>query len=80
MKTFGIISKMDETGGIKLPDVFLGLCEVGTGDNLEMSLVGNNVVMKKYPPACVFCGSTKDLQEYREKNYCSCCADELRNY
>jgi len=80
MKTFGIISKMDENGGVKLPDVLLGLCEVGIGDNLEMHLAGDNLVMRKYPPACIFCGATEDLQEYKGKNYCSCCAGELKNY
>lgn len=80
MKSFGIISELDKAGGVKLPDMLLGLYDIGAGDGLEMHLEGDNVVMKKYPPTCVFCGSGKDLREYKEKSLCCCCADELKNY
>ncbi len=80
MKSFSIISELDKTGGVKLPDMLLGLCKIEAGDTLELHLEGDNVVMKKYPPACVFCGSEKDLREYRDKSFCYCCADELKNY
>lgn len=80
MKSFGIIRKMDEAGGVQLPDALLGLCGIEAGDSLEMCLKDNNVVLKKYPPTCIFCGSEKELKEFRNKNYCGCCADELRNY
>lgn len=80
MKSIGIISKLDKTGGVKLPDALLGLCGVGTGDTLEMLLEGNNVVMKKYPPSCIFCGSGNSLREYMKRSFCSKCAEELKNY
>ncbi|HYF83684.1 MAG TPA: AbrB/MazE/SpoVT family DNA-binding domain-containing protein [Clostridia bacterium] len=80
MKSFGIISELDNAGGVKLPDMLLGLYDLGAGDAMEMHLEGNKIIMRKYPPACVFCGSTKDLREYRDKSFCCCCADELKNY
>lgn len=80
MKSFGIISGLDKTGGIKLPEILLRLCEVGAGDTLELELESDSIVMRKYPPVCVFCGSDKVLREYKNKSYCSCCADELKNY
>ena len=80
MKSFGIISELDKVGGVKLPEMLLGLYDVGAGDTMEMHLEGDNIVMKKYPPTCVFCGSAKDLREYRDKSFCCCCADELKNY
>lgn len=80
MKSFGIISEIDKSGSVKLPDILLGICDIGIGDGLEMHAEGNNVVMRKYPPTCIFCGSAEDLREYRNKSFCCCCADELRNY
>lgn len=80
MKSFGMIGELDNTGGIKLPDMFMGICEVGAGDDLELRLEGDNIVMRKYPPVCIFCGSGKELREYRNKSYCSECAGELKNY
>jgi transcriptional pleiotropic regulator of transition state genes len=79
MKYFGIVCKMSKAGEVRLPGILRGICEVGVGDELEMNLEGNAVVMKKYPPVCIFCGSKEDLKEYRHKNYCCCCADELKN-
>lgn len=80
MKSFGIVSEVDEIGGVKLPDILLGLCEIETGDDVEMHLEGNNVIMRKHPPTCIFCGSDKNLKEYKNKSFCCCCADELKNY
>lgn len=80
MKSFSIISKLDKAGGVKLPNMLLGLCRIGAGDTLELHLEGDYVVMKKYPPSCVFCGSAEDLRDYRDKNFCCCCADELKYY
>lgn len=80
MKSFSIISEVDETGGVKLPDILLGLCDLESGDDLEIHLEGDNVIISKYPPTCIFCGSDKDLQEYKDRSLCCCCADELRNY
>lgn len=80
MKSFAIISEIDKTGGVKLPEMLMGMCDIGIGDGVEMRTEGNNVIMRKYPPTCIFCGSAKDLQEYRNKSFCCCCADELKNY
>lgn len=80
MKSFGIVSKLDKSGGLKLPKLLLGLCEVGTGDTLEMLLDNNSLVLKKYPPSCIFCGSEKSLKEFKKKSFCCSCANELKNY
>jgi transcriptional pleiotropic regulator of transition state genes len=80
MKSFGITNRLDKTGGVRLPEILLRLFEIEAGDTLELQLEGDSIVMKKYPPVCVFCGSDKILGEYKNKSYCSCCADELRHY
>lgn len=80
MKSFGIVSKLDKSGGLKLPKMLMGLCEVEVGDTLEMHLDNESLVMRKYPPSCIFCGSEKGLKEYRNKSFCRSCADELKNY
>ncbi len=80
MKSFGIISKLDKSGGLKLPKMLMGLCEVGSGDTLEMYLENDSLVMKKYPSSCIFCGSEDSLKQFRKKSFCCNCADELKNY
>jgi len=80
MKSFGIVSKLDKSGGLKLPKILMGLCEVEVGDTLELHLDNGSLVMRKYPPSCIFCGSEKGLKEYKNKSFCRSCADELKNY
>jgi transcriptional pleiotropic regulator of transition state genes len=70
--------ELDKTGGVKLPDILLGLCNVEAGDAIEMNLDGDIVVMKKYPSSYIFCGSESDLREYMDKYYCCDCANELK--
>lgn len=80
MKSCVVISLLDKNGEVRLPEKLLGLCRFGAGDTVEMHLEGKSIVLEKYPPTCIFCGSEENLQEYRSKSYCRCCADELRNY
>jgi transcriptional pleiotropic regulator of transition state genes len=80
MKSFGIISELDKAGGVKLPDMMLGLCDVAAGDDVEMHLKGDSIAIRKHPPTCIFCGSIKDLREHMGKSLCCCCGDELKHY
>lgn len=80
MKSFGVISELDKSGGLKLPKMLMGLCEVGAGDTLEMHLDNGRLVMQKFPPTCIFCGSDKSLKQYRNRSYCCSCGDELKAY
>lgn len=80
MKSFGVIAKMDKKGGIELTGMLMGLCKVEAGDELEMYLDEDKVVMKKFPQTCIFCGSAKGLKEYMNKNICFNCAEDLKNY
>ena len=35
-------------------------------------------ILKKYAPSCVFCNSSKDVVNYKGKNVCEKCIQELR--
>jgi transcriptional pleiotropic regulator of transition state genes len=39
---------------------------------------GEQIVLKKYERACIFCGEAKDVKNYKGKNICKECLDELR--
>ena len=38
----------------------------------------NSVILKKYEPACVFCGDARDITTFHGKNICATCLRELR--
>lgn len=77
MKSTGIIRKVDELGRIVLPIELRRMLDINVRDELEIYIESDQVVLKKYEHACVFCGSTDSLLTYKGKNICSDC---IRNF
>ncbi len=47
-------------------------------DPLEIYIDGNLIVLKKYEPACTFCGEASEVVEYKGKMICGKCLIELK--
>ena len=77
MKSTGIVSKVDELGRIVLPIELRRTMNIDVKDALEIYVDGDQIVLKKYEPSCIFCGNAKDIIHYKGKNVCSACAHEL---
>lgn len=77
MKSTGLVRKVDSLGRIVLPIELRRSLELEEKDSLEIFVDGNDVVLRKYQPACTFCGSTKDIFVYGGKNICRDCAKLL---
>ena len=43
----------------------------------EIYVDGESIMLKKYQPACVFCGSSDDIKQVKGKNVCAACIKEL---
>lgn len=77
MKSTGIVRKVDELGRIVLPIELRRTLDIAERDPLEIYVDGSSIVLRKYEQACVFCGSAKDVTEYKGKNVCAACKKEL---
>ena len=77
MKSTGIVRKVDELGRIVLPIELSRTMNIEVKDALEIYVDGDQIVLKKYEPSCIFCGNAKDIIHYKGKNVCSACAHEL---
>lgn len=77
MKSTGIVRKVDELGRIVLPIELRRTLDIAEKDALEIYVDGTSIVLKKYQPSCVFCDSSKDVVNFREKNICAACIREL---
>ena len=75
MKSTGIVRKVDELGRIVLPIEMRRTLGIGEKDSLEIFIDG--VVLKKYSPACIFCGSAKNNFDYKGKRICRDCLSNL---
>lgn len=65
-------------GRLVLPIELRRTMDVSIKDSLEIFVDGDQIVLKKYEPACAFCGNAKDVVSYKRKNICQHCIDELR--
>ena len=78
MKSTGIVRKVDELGRIVLPIELRRTLEINERDALEIYVDGNQVILKKYEPACIFCNEVGDVQQFKGRNICRHCLDELK--
>ena len=79
MKATGIVRKVDELGRIVLPIELRRTLNIDIKDPVEIFVDGDSIMLKKYEPACIFCGSSDNVRQVRGKNICVACIEELRN-
>ena len=79
MKSTGIVRKVDELGRIVLPIELRRTLDIAERDALEIFTEGASIILKKYEPACIFCGDAKDVINYKGKNICTSCMKELKS-
>lgn len=79
MKSTGIVRKVDELGRIVLPIELRRTLDIDVKDSLEIYVDGSQIILKKYEPACVFCGNAKDVINFKGKNICRNCLNELEH-
>ncbi len=74
MKSTGIVRKVDELGRVVLPIELRRTLGIDEKDALEIYVDEEKIILKKYEPACVFCGNASNVQNFRGKNVCMECA------
>lgn len=80
MKSLGIIRKIDELGRIVLPVELRRKFDIDVKDSLEIYTDNDCIILKKYEPSCVFCGSSDEIFEFNEKNICRKCAEKISSF
>lgn len=74
MKSTGIVRKVDELGRVVIPIELRRTLGIEEKDALEIYVDNEKIILKKYEPACVFCGNASNVQHYRGKLVCRDCA------
>lgn len=77
MKSTGIIRRVDEMGRLVLPIELRASMEINPKDALEIFVKEDMVVLKKYYPACHFCGNAENVKHFKGKIVCQDCIDEM---
>ncbi|MBS5308770.1 AbrB/MazE/SpoVT family DNA-binding domain-containing protein [Clostridium sp.] len=79
MKATGIVRAVDDLGRIVIPKELRRTLDIAERDCLEIFVEGEQIILKKYEPSCVFCGQARDVFNYKGKNICHSCIKELKN-
>lgn len=77
MKSTGIVRKVDELGRIVIPSEIRNKFDIAVKDPIEIFTDGSSIVLKKFEPNCIFCGSNKNLVKYKDKLICQKCATTI---
>lgn len=78
MKSTGIVRKIDELGRIVLPIEIRNNMDIKNRDSIEIFVDEDKIILKKYEPACIFCGNADNVTYFRGKLVCRDCIETLR--
>lgn len=77
MKSTGIVRKVDNLGRVVIPIELRRNLDIDVRDALEIFVDEDQIILKKYAPACIFCGQAKGVTQFKNKNICPSCREEL---
>jgi len=77
MKPAGVVRKVDQLGRIVLPKSLRKRYLMNEGDPVEIFVQGDHIILERYRPKCVFCGSMVEVAEFKEKYVCDVCMTEM---
>ena len=78
MKSTGVVRRVDELGRIVIPKDLRRTLDIAEKDALEIYVDGEQIILKKYEPACIFCGDARDVVNYKGKYISKNCLNELK--
>lgn len=77
MKPAGVVRKVDQLGRIVLPKSLRKRYQMNEGDPVEILVQGDHIILERYRPKCVFCGSMEAVSDYKDRYICAACLSEM---
>ena len=78
MKSTGIVRKIDDLGRMVIPIELRETMNIDKKDPMEIYVDGDKIILKKYEPACIFCGNADDTIEFKGRTICNECLDNMK--
>lgn len=79
MKSTGIVRKVDELGRVVIPVELRRTLRIAEKDALEIYVDDEKIILKKYEPACVFCGNAGETVTFKNKIICKDCIGDMHS-
>lgn len=81
MKNVGVIRQLDRLGRVVIPkSIRKELNWIYDETNIEVSIYGNEVVLRKHEINCYLCGDKENLNNILDHKICSSCLRGLKKY
>ena len=78
MKSTGIVRNIDELGRLVIPKEMRKKLVIANTDPVEFFVEEDKIIVKKYLPVCHFCGAIEDVREFKGKNICAACIEQIK--
>ncbi|WP_442604503.1 AbrB/MazE/SpoVT family DNA-binding domain-containing protein [Paenibacillus sp. KN14-4R] len=79
MKPAGVVRKVDQLGRIVLPKSLRKRYQMNEGDPVEILVQGDHIILERYRPKCVFCGTMSDVSDFKERHICVECLEQMHD-
>jgi transcriptional pleiotropic regulator of transition state genes len=77
VKSTGIVRKIDDLGRMVIPIELRKTMNINKKDPMEIFVDGEKIILRKYEPACIFCGSTEDNFKFEGRTICLNCIEKI---
>ena len=77
LKATGIVRRMDDLGRIVLPIELRRTYGLAEREAMEIFTQGDQIVLRKYQPLCIFCGKDHEVASFQGKAVCLTCRSSL---
>lgn len=77
MKATGFVKQIDDMGRVVVPKEIKKKMNLENRDYLEVFVNGDEIILKKYQPGCIFCGEVGDVHNFKGKLICPICISQL---
>ena len=73
----GHVGTVDNLGRIIIPAPIRRACGMERGESIEMVVIDEGLLLRKYQPGCIFCGNILDLTMFGGKMICRECIKKM---
>ena len=73
------MTQADDLGRIVQPIELRRTLDIAEQDELEIYMENDQIILRKYEPACIFCGDATSVVNYNGKNICPDCIKKLQD-
>lgn len=75
--TTSVVRPVDSLGRTVIPMEVRKMLSLPTKAAMQIFVDGEAIVLREYEEKCVFCGSTDDLADFKNKRICAACRDQI---